>query len=583
MPRRGNNTPKYGVQYINDELKKFDERTNRLKNLDLFVLDNSMRETTVGQLRGHTLEDKMAIYEEIKKVGFEYFVVESFNHQTRLGDLFLEKLLEKGEDTKGMVAFAEFIDSIGKDRMPKTEVLPVGLAKCKKYGIRNVILEMDLTYHGIDYRKFKLRQIKNLMRERLQWMKNELGQDAKAFINIRDFYDAMRKRPKRVLRFVRFLSRLSPSIRPFALLVEESGRNLPERVGVWIQTVRHEMTRCGWEEGNFVVHCHEQWGMVDTVQLECLARGANGIWTGMPNEGAAMGAAGSTVTILNLIRLGNTKVQERWNCSYMREAAINITRLSTGKDPHPKQPVYGARSLDLVFGLGDASVTKFNFADFVGLKNEVRITTLASAEMILTKLKDCFGEDEQFTLQLASVMKEKLLENLRNGRKEEANSHVGLALLFDQSGGTLTEHMSEVVSKSNKMSVHIKTLVDELRERWNVWDTSDGANDGRISFHAFYNGFMAGYFGCYRCDETQKGLKAMDMDSDGFVDWKEFEVYLKWAGRQYPETVTSEELLDVAFRKGLIPAMQDVLTSQAECCMADSGSDTDGESSDDDY
>ena len=54
----------------------------------------------------------------------------------------------------------------------------------------------------------------------------------------------------------------------------------------------------------------------------------------------------------------------------------------------------------------------------------------------------------------------------------------------------------------------------------------------------------------------------MDMDDDGMVDWGEFELYLKWAGRQYPDTVTSEDLLDVAFRYGLMPAIQDVMSAQ---------------------
>ena len=29
-----------------------------------------MRETTIGQLRGHTLENKWEIYKEVKKIGF---------------------------------------------------------------------------------------------------------------------------------------------------------------------------------------------------------------------------------------------------------------------------------------------------------------------------------------------------------------------------------------------------------------------------------------------------------------------------------------------------------------------------------
>ena len=45
------------------------------------------------------------------------------------------------------------------------------------------------------------------------------------------------------------------------------------------------------------------------------------------------------------------------------------------------------------------------------------------------------------------------------------------------------------------------------------------------------------------------------MDEDGRVDWNEFALYLKWAIRQYPQTMTAEHLLSIAFRKGIIPAM----------------------------
>lgn len=41
-------------------------------------------------------------------------------------------------------------------------------------------------------------------------------------------------------------------------------------------------------------------------------------------------------------------------------------------------------------------------------------------------------------------------------------------------------------------------------------------------------------------------------------------MYLKWAGRQYPQTVTAEELLALAFRKGLVPAMRDEIVPTIE-------------------
>ena len=69
---------------------------------------------------------------------------------------------------------------------------------------------------------------------------------------------------------------------------------------------------------------------------------------------------------------------------------------------------------------------------------------------------------------------------------------------------------------------------------------------------------MAPYFGCFKCDDTKAGLKALDMDIDGLVDWNEFLVYLKWAIHEY-NIKTTDDLLSITFRKGLIPAMRDEL------------------------
>ena len=57
------------------EVAKETEKYQRLRDVDLFVLDNSIRESTVGQLRGHTLESKWKIYNESKKCGFKNRIV----------------------------------------------------------------------------------------------------------------------------------------------------------------------------------------------------------------------------------------------------------------------------------------------------------------------------------------------------------------------------------------------------------------------------------------------------------------------------------------------------------------------------
>ena len=483
---------------------------------------------------------------------------------TRLGDTFIKQLKEKGEDFTNLYAFTEFLESVGKDRVPDTKTIPVGLRKMKELGVHNVIIEMDLVYRGIDYKKFKVVDINKLLSERLAWIRSNLSRDAKVFINLRDLPDAMVKKPKRIFKVIRYLSSLPPEERPFGLVYEESGKYFPEQLAVWTAAVRREMDACGFQDGHLLVHVHQQWGLQDSTQLECLANGANGIWASLIIQGASMGHSCSTVMLLNLIRLGNKKVLKQYNCTALREAAQEVCRITTGAEPYPLQVVYGERALDMVFGMPNFAPNKkeFSMATFFGEKPVMRMTTLASPKMVADRLKNLFGDDPQFTEERGQRMLEVMLEDLHQNRKEEYMSAVGLAMLFDRSGGELTEAMSEAIAKEEPKRVHGQELLAEIRVMWDEWDLRDGEKDEKLEFDAFYNGFLAPYFGCYRCDETKQALKAIDMDEDGTVDWNEFALYLKWAIRQYPETATAEDLLSTAFRKGLIPAMQDEVIKQ---------------------
>ena len=76
------------------------EIKKRMKEVDFFILDNSIRESTVGQLKGHTLENKWKIYEEAKKCGFRHLVVCAFAQTTRVDDYFVKEIAEKTNDLK---------------------------------------------------------------------------------------------------------------------------------------------------------------------------------------------------------------------------------------------------------------------------------------------------------------------------------------------------------------------------------------------------------------------------------------------------------------------------------------------------
>ena len=62
------------VEAYQSENQRVWDSYDRLKELDLVILDNSVRESTVGQLKSHTADDKFKIFEEAAKCGFKVWV-----------------------------------------------------------------------------------------------------------------------------------------------------------------------------------------------------------------------------------------------------------------------------------------------------------------------------------------------------------------------------------------------------------------------------------------------------------------------------------------------------------------------------
>ena len=86
-------------------------------------------------------------------------------------------------------------------------------------------MEIDLVYHGIDYKVFNAKRMCALLLERLKWIYANLAPDSKVFINLRDFSDCMNFYPARVFRLVDFIGRISKEIRPFGIMYEDLGKS----------------------------------------------------------------------------------------------------------------------------------------------------------------------------------------------------------------------------------------------------------------------------------------------------------------------------------------------------------------------
>ena len=384
------------------------EEQEVLRQLDCFVLDNSLRESTVTQLRGHTLEDKWKIFREVKKCGYEYIVVAAFSDVDRVDDVFVKQIVESGEDMTKMFGFVDFTADIVNGAIDMKSI-PANLLKIKELKLRNPIIEMDLADQRIDWvKKCSIKDVCQLLKKRIDWVKQEICPKSKILINLRDFPFAITIYPDRVLEVVKFIGSLQELKRPIGMMFEDpTGNFTQEEMSSWTRAVRNVMDAVGWKNGHLLAHVHHNWGLGDSIQLECLRAGANGIWASVCEEGAPMGHACSTITLMNLIRLGNKKVLKKYNCTYLRTAAIEVTKITTGLAPHPRQCVYGGRALDYVFEVDriDGGLPENRFLDlayFFEEERPIRVSTLSTHDMMLQHLKKTFGKNPDFNPKCAA-------------------------------------------------------------------------------------------------------------------------------------------------------------------------------------
>ena len=535
------------------------ERRERLEKLDFFVLDNSIRESAVGQLRGHILEDKIRIYHEVKKCGMtSAMLVASLTEEESVDGDFCQWLLDSGEDRRGMYAFAEISGSL-KDGAYDTETVPISLQMNKKYKIANTFFEVELANKDCEWRtKFTMADFCGLIKKRIKWVHENISEDGCIMVNVLDLPAAMEEAPARVTELIKFLAQLSADHHVVAFCFEDPvGESDLQELKVWTARMRETMDLHGWNSGKLLVHIHNKFGTAAAAQLECLVAGADGVWASLCEDGAIVGHASSTLTMVDLIRRGNKKVQERYNCTYLRQAAFEVSKITTGRNPNPMQPVYGEQAMDVVFP--DLGTGKFSLPHVFGEQEAPqRITTLATASMIKQRLTSLFGADPQFSDNaIAQRMKKTIVDDLRKGRKEEYTSAYGIAVLFARSGGKINAEMKGIIAALEVTDRRHAAIITEVQHLWDQWDAFENSKTiEALASNSFSNVLSAEHCQCCRHQDTQVAGKVLAMIRDSDMDWTEFLIYIKWALHEYHDTVTAAEAMRIALEKGIIPSMQ---------------------------
>ncbi len=155
----------------------------------------------------------------------------------------------------------------GHNSKKNVEELPTGLQKIHKYGLWNIIFEVDVCEMPD---KLNLQQKCALLEKWISWAHKNIDttNGPKVFVNVRDAQDAFPSFPKSVLELVDFLGKLPDNLQPFGMIFEDArGVALPEQCGAWTRFIRKVMTANNWD-GHLLGHIHEKWGYAEASQIE---------------------------------------------------------------------------------------------------------------------------------------------------------------------------------------------------------------------------------------------------------------------------------------------------------------------------
>ena len=309
-----------------------------------------------------------------------------------------------------------------------------------------------------------------------------------------------------------------------------------------------------YADGDLLVHVHNGYGLAEACVMGALGSGANGIWCGISREGAASGHANSLTTVSNLIKMGNANARKRFDLAKMRAAAIEMTVICTGSEPHPSTELYGARALDIFFpggGMGGDGDESFNILELMRVPVKTRVSSLANPAMLTAALDEYFGpEPGGWPPAVVEAMFSQINRDLLQGLKSDYNSPEGLFALLQRCGGPSSGRaLAKLLERQREDDHPTLTSFRRLFAERNF--------SGTVSTADFFDAFLGGVVSSPDSGVGREMLAVFDADASGVIDAAEAEWPLLWAVRQFPKECASlSDALLCIMRRIALPALQ---------------------------
>ncbi|WP_374667724.1 hypothetical protein [Acinetobacter sp.] len=396
------------------------QKVEKLKQLNPYLVDLTIRETAASTAMGHTLETKIELLKQMQAFGFQYILLGALNYayseMLEVDDYFLMHISQQQYDKRSFYAFTSMGRTAGAVFCPDPSML-----KLHKYGIPNTFLEIALCDDYFILNEQQRRRYLDDLVESIYWIQQANAPGAsKVMINIVDGCDAFLQDPQAVCEVLNTLSQHPIE----GVSIEDSrGTFMHFQIGAFVSMARIFMPA----PLKILVHLHSGNGCENAGVLEALLQGADGVWGGLPKQAATHGHASLAELLANLMRINNPHIARQYQMKRLLPVLRDVEkRLVNDELLDHNASIIGKNAYTLHLSVFEQHPHRPMDLppERIGGKYSYRICPVVSdTQVIRQRLHDVFGAAE---IELSETMLIRMIGQMRKDLNE------GVALNYDQ-------------------------------------------------------------------------------------------------------------------------------------------------------
>ncbi|GMQ53160.1 hypothetical protein [Halopseudomonas aestusnigri] len=428
------------------------DKIDRLRSIDPFFIDLSLRENPVGARVGQTLQDKLEILPKLREFGFRNILLGTLDYampdELEVDDDFMIYLRDHQVDMSGCYAFTDLglVNDTG-EFTPSPSML-----KLRDYRVPNTLHEIYLSRDGMAG-QYDFATLRRSIPASIAWLQQNIrGDDGGApriMINVVDGCDAFIQNPDETIEILQLLAQ-QPI---FGLSMEDDrGTYLPFQVGAFVAVAR----RCLPAPLKLLVHIHAGAGVENASVIEALLNGADGAWGGLPKRAAIIGHASLGELIANLVRVGNRHMASTYRLDRLLPLATRLQVLDEEEAVPDDLPILGNNAYRLPLSFFRQRPDRFMdlVPQAIGGSYGYRICPVVSdAPVIAGRLAEVTGQPaDSFAQPVLEQMIRLMRRDLRAGQRIVYDQPAKLLTLYQRARQTAGNTSSGVTPSDGQLA-----------------------------------------------------------------------------------------------------------------------------------